>query len=92
METIRLANFTMCKMGVEEYNSTYGANAQEQYGHNLTGLIWFEQYNKEGEVVAMSGELALEYEDGTFAHTSRGTVQKCDLYYALEVIMWLEEL
>ena len=91
METVKLGEFVLVKMSVQEYNKTWGGNAQEQYGQELEHIVWLEQY-KEDRLVGMSEENMLIFADNTFAYTSRGTVQKCNLHKALEVIKWIEEL
>jgi hypothetical protein len=89
---IKLGNFVLCKMDAQEYNKMYDANVQEQYGENINSIVWLEQYNEQGEIISMSEENMLVFEDNTFAYTSRHTQVKANIFKCLEVIRWMEEL
>lgn len=88
MDTFKCANTTICKANAEEYNSEFGANVQEQYGADIKALYWAVQLDSATqELTAETAELALEYEDGRFAYTSRHVTVQATLAQALEVML-----
>lgn len=89
---MKLGNFKLCKMSVEEYDANYSTDLEEEYGGTLDSIVWIEQYDELGEIVGMSEEAMLVFTDGTFAYTSRGRACDANLWTCLQVISSIEEL
>ena len=88
MEHISLAKTTIYKMTAAEYDKQYDANVKKQYGEETKALYWAEKVDKKtGELVANTAEMMLEYEDGSFAYTSRFITVKATFWEALKVML-----
>lgn len=87
---IKLGNFVLRKMDAQEYSKTYDVNVQEQYGKTIKSIVWLEQYNKQGELIAMSSENLLIYRNCVFAYTSRHTQVRASILECLKVIKCME--
>lgn len=92
MEKLIFGNFALIKMEVQEYDEMYACAMQEVYGQELEYVAWIEQYDDNGNIVGMSEENMLIFEDGTLAYTSRGYMCKANFYTCLRVILSIEEL
>lgn len=90
MEKMRFGELTLCKMSVEEFSETFGTDWIACYGEDVQEIAWFEKYDKNGEIVAMSMETMLICANNVFAYTSRGVRCEGNFAYCLEVINWLE--
>lgn len=87
MEKFTLGNVTLVKMEAQQYATTYG----QQYGDNVVAVVWAEQYNTDGDIVASSTENMLVYANGQYAYTSRGIVCIDTLSNCLAVALALEQ-
>lgn len=88
--TIKLGKYALCIVGAHKYNKLYDANVQEQYGEAIKSIAWLEQYDNEGECVAMSEDVMLIYKDGTFAYTSRHAYFKASIFECWKIIKGME--
>lgn len=96
MEKMKLGNFVLCKMEAQEYDKAYDADVKKQYGEEVAQIAWFELHATEectdDDIVAMSEDNMLIFEDGTFAYTSRGRVCKANFWNCMSIILSIEEL
>lgn len=89
---IKLGKFVLRTMGANAYNKKYDANVQEQYGKNIRHIVWLEQYNKQGELVAMSEDCMLIFKNCTFAYTSRHAYFEANIFECFNVIKYMEAI